>query len=81
MTTTSNIETIIKDLAKQAFNSYPEVYNSEFPEKCAESISELAKGYWDNRTEDEIERDENAGVDVNDYERWCAAAYEATIET
>lgn len=61
----SNIETIVKDLAKQAINGYRENYKTMY------DIHILAEGYWENRTEEEVERDTCADVGFNDYFNWC----------
>jgi hypothetical protein len=37
------------------------------------NAQEVAKGYWAERNEDEIERDEKAGVTENDYVEWVMA--------
>lgn len=84
-----NIETIIRDLFRQNFNLYPESYpltteyvNSMIPNKKGELLvtdeaainaQEAAVGYWNNRNEDEIERDEKAGVTEIDYVEWVMA--------
>lgn len=51
----------------------------------AEAMSvakEVAKGYYDNRAEFEVERDEQAGVTAQDYENWILdeLAEQAKIE-
>lgn len=71
------IETIIKDLAAANFNHYPSDYT---PQNSNYAMSELAKGYWENRTIEEVERDEQAGVTIEDYETWVIETISAKIE-
>jgi hypothetical protein len=66
------IKQIIQELTKSYILGY------DVP---AEPI-ELAKGYWELRIDDEIERDTKAGVTFADYEIWvkCAIAdYETNL--
>lgn len=72
-----NIEQIIRELFRQNFSLYPESYPltedglmSEEGTTCAQ---DNAKGYWAVRNEDEIERDEKAGVTQIDYVEWVMA--------
>ena len=68
-----NIQHIIRELFRENFNLYPESYPivnglmSELGTICAQ---EVAKGYWNNRAEFEIERDEKEGVTEIDYVDW-----------
>lgn len=64
-----NIKQIIVALFRDNVNAYPEHYSDSVVEGV-ETAMQVAKGYWDNRTEDEFERDEKAGVTAQDYENW-----------
>lgn len=84
-----HIEQIIRELFRQNYNAYPERYpltkehlSNSFKNKKKEPIvmdetvvnaQEVAKGYWAERNEDEIERDEKAGVTQIDYVEWVMA--------
>jgi hypothetical protein len=73
-----NIEKIIKELATQNFNRYPESYPIVLglvTNEAAETAQDLGKSYYQNRTEDEIERDEMNGVTEIDYVEWVMAAF------
>jgi hypothetical protein len=72
----SNIETIIKELATYNAEAYPESYpfHVEGKSEACTGIESLANAYFDNRTEGEVERDEAAGVTIEDYTRWCNEA-------
>lgn len=67
-----NIEQIIRELFRQGYYTYRENYPKDNL-KAINTTKEIAKMSWDNRTEDEIERDEQAGVTLQDYEQWCVA--------
>lgn len=54
-----NIKQVIQDLAKENVQLYGK-----------SDAATLAAGYWKTRLEDEIERDEKAGVTVSDYCGW-----------
>ena len=62
----SQIRTIITDLVKDYIKKFGVPHNSK----------ELAGSYWNIRQDDEIERDQIAGVIRMDYELWviCAVA-------
>lgn len=84
-----HISQIIRELFRQNFKAYPERYpltrdhiNNSIKNKKKEPIvmdatvmnaQEVAKGYWSERNEDEIERDEKAGVTQIDYVEWVMA--------
>lgn len=78
-----NIQQIIRELFRDNFSIYPENYPltedglmSEEGTICAQ---EVAKGYWAERNEVEIERDEEAGVTEIDYVEWVMAALSGLI--
>lgn len=81
----SNVETIIKELAKENARLYPESYpieNGEFTNEACTNFCELAKQYFDNRTEEEIERDETCStfpIDLEDYAKWCGEAINSVL--
>jgi uncharacterized protein YijF (DUF1287 family) len=64
-----NIEQIIRELFKDNYRSYPEQY-FDSPEQSISTARYVAKGYWANRTDEEIERDEKAQVTESDYVEW-----------
>lgn len=67
-----NIEETIRYIFRDNFKSYPENY----PDSIVESIDAakiVSKGYWDVRIEDEIQRDEQAGVTAQDYDNWVVS--------
>lgn len=72
-----NIQQIIRELFKQNFNAYPEHYpltnTGLMSEEGTVNAQEIAKTYWDVRNEDELERDEKAGVTEIDYVEWVMA--------
>lgn len=72
-----NIEQIIRELFRQNFNLYPELYplteDGLMSDEGTTNAQDVAKGYWDMRTEDEAERDEKAGVTEIDYVEWVMA--------
>jgi len=78
----SNIENIIWDIASENAAMYPEnfeISNGEFTEEATTNMLVAAKGYFDNRTDSEIERDEDADVTLEDYAEWTKKAISHTI--
>lgn len=67
-----NIEQIIRDLFRQNFSLYPESYPDSITE-AIDTAKVTAKGFWDVRTEDEEQRDQEADVTLQDYESWVVA--------
>jgi hypothetical protein len=53
--------------------SFPLTETGLMSEEGTINAQEVAKGYWAERNEDEIERDEKAGVTENDYVEWVMA--------
>ena len=83
-TYSENIQSIIRDLAIDNFNAYPECYPTSLNQECLDNLDLLAESYWDNRTEEEIKRDENAisePVTLEDYKNWVLWCFEATLTT
>lgn len=76
---TANVESIIKDLAYDNFNMYPESYplneNGTATDEASMAVQDLASNYFDNRQEAEIERDEELGITEMDYVEWCMNAF------
>lgn len=73
-----NIQQIIRELFRQYYNanegqSFPLTDTSLMTEEGTLNAQEVAKGYWADRNEDEIERDEKAGVTEIDYVEWVMA--------
>jgi len=63
-----NIRQIVVELFRENYRLYPEDYKE--PGAAIIMAKEVAKGYWDNRVEFEIERDKKAQVTAEDYENW-----------
>ena len=76
---TENVQSIIRDLAYDNFNMYPESYplneNGTATGEASMAVQDLASNYFDNRQEAEIERDEELGITEIDYVEWCMAAF------
>lgn len=73
-----NIKKIIKELATQNFNLYPESYPIVLglvTNEAAEAAQNLGIAYYQSRTEDEIERDEMNGITEIDYVEWVMEAF------
>lgn len=72
-----NIQQIIRELFRANFNLYPEHYpltdGGLMSEEGTTHAQEVAKGYWSERNNDEIERDKKAGVTEIDYVKWVMA--------
>ena len=68
------ISQIIKELATENFNLYREDYLVSL-EDAKEDVISLAEGYFENRNETEVARDEQANIELPEYIDWCAAAY------
>ena len=78
-----NVKQIIQELARQNFNLYPESYpleNGLSTDEATTTAQEVAIGYWDNRNETEIERDEELSITKIDYVNWVMAEYESFIQ-
>lgn len=75
---TDAIAEAIKVASKNYYRLNETLFSLDFttPEKIAENISEMAADYWNARTQSEIERDEQLGIYVEDYERFCSEAWE-----
>jgi len=70
----TTISIIIKELATENFKLYPENYLASL-EDAKNAVVSLAEGYFENRNETEVKRDEQANVELAEYVDWCAAAY------
>lgn len=73
-----NIHQIIRELFKDYYSAnqgqiFPLTENRLMSEEGTIHAQEVAKGYWAERNEDEIERDEKAGVTEIDYVEWVMA--------
>lgn len=49
-------------------------------EEAIDTARNVAEGYWENRTEEEIERDERNDVTLSDYIDWCRSELEIWVE-
>jgi len=79
----SNIEQIIKELARDNFRLYTESYpleNNLASLEACENLSELAMNYWNSRDESEIERDRAERVILADYFIWIQDAFNELLE-
>src|SRR5687768_11837491 len=70
-----NIQQIIRELFRQYYKvnegeSFPLTDTGLMSEEGTMNAQEVAKGYWAERNEDEIERDDKAGVTEIDYVEW-----------
>jgi hypothetical protein len=73
-----NIQQIIRELFRQYYKankgqSFPLTNTGLMSEEGTTNAQEVAKGYWAERNEDEVERDEKAGVTEIDYVEWVMA--------
>ena len=66
--TKNDIKRIIVALFKDNYRRYPENYTH--PSGAIFRAIEAAKSYWDNRNEQEIERDKKAHVIFAHYRKW-----------
>jgi hypothetical protein len=82
--TRETVEQTVQELAKGSFNSHPEDYeldeNNLCTNECAENILGLAKAYYDTRTDEEVERDEQLEISLENYASWCQLAFTSYLE-
>lgn len=78
-----NIKQIVQELFRENYRLYPESYpvasDRQLKLEGAMAAEDVAKGYWKERTELDIERDEQAGVTEQDYISWVHAELESLI--
>ena len=78
-----DVNQIVTSLAREAIKAMPEVYPVNESNKVTtfakDNIALLAAGYWSERNEHEIERDEKLCITENDYFEWCMNALEVVI--
>ena len=73
-----NVEQIIKELANQNFNLYPESYprlDGLATNDATENAQDLAAGYFDNREELDKTRDEELEITKIDYVDWVCEEF------
>ena len=78
-----NVEQIIRDLSNSNFSMHPEYYEIKdglSTDEATLTAQELANSYWDNRQDEEIERDDNLGIIKTDYQDWVMSAYESYVQ-
>jgi len=78
-----NVETVLRELANQNFNAYPEDYprtEGEATDEATERAQDLALDYWENRNEHEIKRDDNLAVSKIDYVEWVCAEFSEWVQ-
>lgn len=70
-----NIEQIIRELFKDNYRAYPSDYDfsNDNGQQARLNARSVANEYWDNRQDDEVVRDEQAGVTKEDYVKWVMA--------
>lgn len=73
-----SVKQAIQQLAIGNYKSYPEEYNTTTADI---NIRSLAKGYWDCRDGKEIVRDEQLGINLEDYQQWSKEAFTAFATT
>lgn len=76
-----NVKQIIQELARENYRLYSDgfsFYSEGGPLSNAEIslAGSVAEGYWHNRQESEIERDEELEITVMDYRFWVIQATE-----
>jgi len=59
----------VKNIATENFNTYSNDWLSD------DDLQALADGFWENRTDLEIERDEKEDVTEDDYYNWVEEAF------
>jgi len=61
----------VEELFRDNLRLYPEMYPADNLEESNATAERVAKGYWENRTDDEIENDTENGITESDYVSWC----------
>lgn len=78
-----NIKQIIQGLFRENYhlypNSYPVASDGQLKLEGAMAAQDVAINYWKERTELDIERDEQAGVTEQDYVQWVHTELESLI--
>lgn len=64
-----NVEQIIKELFADYYRLCPESYIAE--KGAIYAANEWAESMFDNRTENEIERDDSLNITLSDYHEWA----------
>lgn len=78
------VKQIIQELARHNFNLYPESYalvDGLSTDESTTTAQEVANGYWNNRNELEIKRDEQLGIIKTDYQDWVMSEYDIYIQS
>lgn len=79
----NNVETIVRELASENFNLYPESYpieNGIATDEASENAQDLGSRYFEVRTENEIERDQELGITEIDYVEWVMEEFGAWVQ-
>lgn len=71
--------TDIEDRIKEIFRENFEIYKEDWL-KGKYKPENVAQQYFFNRNEMEVERDEEMGITLNDYEDFCRSEYERLME-
>lgn len=66
-----NIFSIIFDLSTDRFSIFPTFWFNA----CYDDLFNLAYEYWENRNEEEVDRDIAANVVFDDYKDWVFASH------
>lgn len=79
----ADIEQIVRELFRENFNLYPDSYplteTGLMTEEGTINAQEVALGYFRERSESEIFRDEELDVTKIDYVNWVMAELEALV--
>jgi len=68
---------IVKQTAKENFESYKEDWiKGKYDEPGVNALDELAEGFFQERNDIEIERDEKQDVTESDYKNWVNEAWD-----
>jgi hypothetical protein len=78
-----NVEQLIKQLTRECINAYPDAYpvniDGTATDVASMAVADIASSYWENRNENEIERDENLNITESDYVEWCLETFSDLI--
>lgn len=67
----SRTKQAVEELFRDNIRLYPEMYPVNDLIEAEATAKRVAEGYWDNRTDDEIESDSENGITKDDYISWC----------
>lgn len=81
-----DIQKIIREVFREYYNanegqSFPIEESGKMSKEGTIHAQDVAKQYWADRNEDEVERDEKSGVTEIDYVEWVMAELSDLIPT